>query len=290
MIRSRHVAGDGVRLTLFESATDAERAILFLHGVGRRFGSFAPLLPHVLPRWRIAGLDHRGHGASDRAADGYRVVDYAADTVAVVAGQFAAPVILHGHSLGALVALATAAAVPAHVAAVVLEDPPGPSFVSQIAHTGYHALFELFQRHAGSRLAVADLARELAEARLPPPGGGAPRRLGDVRDAASLRFTARCLADADPAVFAPLFDGSWLAGLPWEPTLAAVRCPVLLLRADMALGGMLPADDADLLERQLGDLTRIECRGVGHTIHGQAPELLARFLLPFLEALGDEGR
>lgn len=289
MLPTRQVAGDGLRLALAETGTDAVRAILFLHGVGRRFGSFAPLLPHVLPRWRIAGLDHRGHGASDRAADGYRVVDYAADTVAVVSHELPAPVILHGHSLGALVALATAAAVPERVAAVVLEDPPGPSFVRDIAHTGYHDLFTLFQEHAGSRLPVAALARELAEARLPPPGGGAPRRLGDVRDAASLRFTARCLADVDPRVFAPLFDGSWLAGLPWDATLAAVRCPVLLLRADMALGGMLPADDADALERHVGDLTRIECRGVGHTIHAQAPDVLARFLLPFLESLDDGG-
>lgn len=287
MVRTRMVAAEGVQLALAESSAIGGLPILFLHGVGRRFVSFGPLLPHVACRWPVLGPDHRGHGASERGGGKYHVVDYVADTCAVLTGAVAGAVVIHGHSLGALVALGTAALLPRRVAALILEDPPGPRFVSGLHHTGYGPLFELFQHHAGSPLPVPVLARRLAEARVPPPAGGAPRRLGDVRDAASLRFTARCLIDTDPAVFTPLLDGTWLAGQPWRETLAAIRCPVLLLRADPALGGMLPPDDADEIERAIGDVTRVECRGVGHAIHGQAPELLARFLVPFLDALGD---
>jgi len=101
----------------------------------------------------------------------------------------AEPAVIVGHSLGALVALGAAAAVPHLVRAIVLEDPPSSnsSPTSKIPPTSFSS-----KECAASPEAIAHsqrVAADLAEIRLPDGG-----RLGDRRDAVALRFLARCLA------------------------------------------------------------------------------------------------
>jgi pimeloyl-ACP methyl ester carboxylesterase len=109
--------------------------------------------------------------------------------------------------------------------------------------------------------------------------------MGDVRDPTSLRFSARCLADLDPAVLSPLLEGRWLDGYSVENILSAVRCPVLLLRADENCGGMLPGPDARTLATHWADCTRIDLAGAGHLLHWQATEEILRLTVGFLESL-----
>ena len=61
-------------------------------------------------------------------------------------------------------------------------------------------------------------------------------RLGDTRDAASLRFTARSLSQLAPEVLQPIIDGTWLRGFDLADIAKRVRCPVLILQADPACG------------------------------------------------------
>src|SRR6187549_958433 len=85
--------------------------LAMFHGVTRRWQSFLPIIPALATRWQIMAWDARGHGLSDRVT-GYLVTDYVADAVEFVKRQFKVPGAIYGHSLGAMVALATAAAVP----------------------------------------------------------------------------------------------------------------------------------------------------------------------------------
>lgn len=279
-------AGD---LALMSWGDPAAPPLLMLHGVARRSDTFLPLLPWLVPQWRVAALDHRGHGRSARA-DSYLVRDYAADCVTVVERQFDRPVVLYGHSLGALVAVLTAAAIPRRVAAIVLEDPPGPGFLETLRSSSYQGLFAAYRILAGTRQPVADLARSIADVELVDPATGSVTRLGAIRDAAAIRFLAACLADLDPAVMAPLVAGDWLMACDLPGALDAVRCPVLLLRADPRVGGMLPEADARLFTGRLRDLAAVDLpAGTGHTVHGTSPELVTRHLLPFLASTGRPG-
>ena len=273
--------GDGVTLA-GESSGHGPRPLLLLHGVSRRRATFSPLLPWLLPRFRVHAYDHRGHGASGRGA-GYAVRDYAADGVRVV-DAIGRPV-LYGHSLGALVAILVAAARPDSVAGIVLEDPPGPSFLSAIDRGPYAAVFSLYRAHAGSSLSVADLARVLGAAPIPGAPGMPATTFGATRDPANVRFTASCLKDLDPATMDPLLANAWLEGIDWEATLRRVSCPVLILRADPAHGGMLPEGDFRTLRESLADATPIDLPGIGHNAIGQQPDLLPRLVIPFLESL-----
>lgn len=289
MNTTRRVVGAGPSLALESWPADPRSpSLLLLHGVSRRGRGFSGVVPALLPHYAVHTLDHRGHGASDRAAS-YLVRDYAADCAAVVERDLPGPVVLQGHSLGSLVALLVAAALPGKVAAVVLEDPPGPTFLEGVSRSDYAALFELYRRHAGSTLAIGDLARVLADAELAGVAGP-PRRFGAIRDAAGVRFTAACLKRVDPAVFAPLVSDAWLDGVDLLDAARHVACPVLLLRADPALGGMLPDGDFAALRAALADVAAIDFSAgspwgrAGHGILGQFPEAMARFVIPFLES------
>lgn len=286
MLVDRVFQGDGVALAGWDSGDAPAPPLLLLHGVSRRRQTFAPLLPWLLPRFRVLSYDHRGHGGSGRHAR-YRVVDYAADCLRVLPPS--GRVLLYGHSLGALVALVAAAAAPERVAGIVLEDPPGPSFLATVGSGPYAAVFSLYREHASSPLAVGELARVLAAAPLPGAPGIQATTFGSTRDPAAVRFTASCLACLDPETMTPLLAGAWLGGLEWGDVLAAVACPALLLRADPARGGMLPDDDAAVLRDALADLTAIELPGIGHNAVAQQADIMPRFVLPFLESLSIGG-
>lgn len=258
--------------------------LLLLHGVGRNWSDFRPLLPWFVTGWQVIGWDHRGHGRSGRAAGRYAVVDYARDVLAWLAEQPPAePIVIYGHSLGALTALAVAAGAPDKVRGLVLEEPPTPRFLAELHGSPYRAVFTAMQQLAGCQEDVGQVAGRFADTRLQV--GETTLRLGEVRDATSLRFSARALQHVDPEVFTPLLAGRWLAGYALDDLLAAVSCPVLLLGGSLALGGMMYDGEAEEIAGRLKDATLIKPAGAGHLIHWQFIEHTARLVLGFLGSL-----
>ncbi len=260
---------DGVRIHMFDLKSGPERDVLMLHGVGRAgrtFSAFAALLPDQL---RIRALDFRGHGQSGRADSGYHVTDYVNDAAAALEA-IGKPAIVYGHSLGSLVAAAVAARMPDAVSAIILEDPPSTAYWAHLESTNYHATFMAMREFAGrTDLSVSQIAAALSKVSLKPTADGKVLQLGDVRDAVSLRFTASCVRQMDPRVMGTILDDDWLPGYDFSEILSSVRCPTLLLRGNPALGGMLPAEDADQMMAQLRDGTRIDFPSAGHLLHWQ---------------------
>jgi pimeloyl-ACP methyl ester carboxylesterase len=192
---------------------------------------------------------------------------------------------LYGHSLGAVVAAGVAAEVPQQVQGVVLEDPPFDTMGPRISQSALLSYFAGVQPFAESTLPVGALARQLAEIPLTTPGKAGSIRLGDTRDMASLRFTARCLQQLDRDVLSPIIAGRWLEGFDWGAALEKITCPALLLQADHSVGGMLTDDDAAEAERRMPDCSRIRLPKVGHLIHWLATESCLRLVNSFLESV-----
>src|SRR4051812_17283980 len=106
MIRSMITEGtlDAAGLKLKVASTAGPGSpLLFLHGITRCWQDFVTLLPPLSLRWQVHALDFRGHGKSGRAPGSYRIVDYVQDAAAVLC-SLREPVVVYGHSLGALVA------------------------------------------------------------------------------------------------------------------------------------------------------------------------------------------
>ncbi len=245
----------------------AKQSLWLVHGLSRRWEDFAPIMSDLTVWWHVHAYSHRGHGESARTPGAYRVADYVPDLVAAVKGAHKKCVLI-GHSLGALVSMGVAAKVPELVSAVVLLDPPGPGFLSRIETTPYGTIWPALRKHAG-RKDTSAVAKELAELRVPTPKGDEITRFGDVRDAASLRFVARCLQDLDPEVFDAPLKKRWLDGFDVFAVAKQVKCPALLVVANPTLGGMLPPADSNPLAAALPDCTRVDLENVGHLVHWQ---------------------
>jgi pimeloyl-ACP methyl ester carboxylesterase len=243
--------------------------LLLLHGVTRCWRDWQPILPELGCEWHVIALDHPGHGESDRIKGGYRVSDYARHVAEFVGASFSAPLVVLGHSLGAMVALHLAAECPELIAGVALEDPPFHTMGRNIAATPYRAQFAGMHEVVRRGGDVEGLTDGLAEIRLPSPQGEV--RFGDIRDRAALQFSAECLMEVDPDIFTALVAGQWLDGFDHASLWPRVKCPLLLLQGDARHGGALTDDDADLAERSAKQCRRVRFEGVGHQIHRTSP-------------------
>lgn len=261
--------------------------LVLFHGVLRSWPTFLPLIPHFAWRMPIWALDHRGHGQSSDARDGacYRVVDYAEDAVDWLRQVVGQRVVVLGHSLGALVALAAAEQAPDRVEAVILEDPPFDTMGDRIRSSGFHDYFSAISEFAQSPLSVDLLSKRLAEVPTKHPRDGRPCLLGELRDPANLRFMASNLRRVDPRVFTTILDGSWLQGFDWRAQARGLPCPVLVLRSDPAAGGMLTREDAATLNRLAADVTLVEFPGAGHNLHASRTQDMVNVIISFLESL-----
>ena len=255
--------------------------LLLLHGVGRCAEDYREFASGLEANWHVRALDFRGHGGCDRAPGRYLVTDHARDTVAFVRDEICQPVVVYGHSLGAMVALAAAATLPGLVRGVVLEDPPFHTMGQRITQTPWQALFMGMRDVARRVTGVDELAAALAELPVPIPGQSGLAKLGQLRSAESLRFSARCLAQLDPEVFTSVIEGRWLDGYDERALFAQVRCPVLLLQGDPSAGGALLDADADAAMASLPSCRRVRFPGVGHLIHQDKPAAALRAMQEF---------
>ncbi len=246
--------------------------VLLLHGVCRAGADWEPMATTLAADGQVLLLDQRGHGRSDRA-DSYKVTDYVEDAVRFVRDHLGRPVTVIGHSLGAMVAAGVAAEVPDLVKAIVLEDPPFHTMGERIFGTAWEALFRGMQQakyEAGPTEDFEGLLARLAAIEIPV--AGETRRLGDLRDLQSLKWSATCLQDLDPEVLTPIIAGQWLDAYDFPKIFSRVKCPTLILQADPASGGALSDRDVDsvLALLQLG--THAKFPHTSHQIHRERPE------------------
>ncbi len=258
--------------------------LVLLHGVTRQWRDYQGVLAELVPHGPVMALDQRGHGRSSQGHDHYRVPDFVDDAMTFLQSLQGRPVVLIGHSLGAMTAAMVAARMPGQVLALVMEDPPGSSLGENISESRYwlqfNGLRDLLRQPV---MSPEVLARTLAELPVQHPHDGHIVRWSELRNAEALRFAAECLLAMDPAVLDDLVAGHWLEGLDWFGELAAIRCPTLLLRSDPACGGMLSEDEAQLIQSSIAGCERIDSPGHEHNLHATAParymELVSRFLV-----------
>jgi pimeloyl-ACP methyl ester carboxylesterase len=270
------------KIRLHRTGSGSGPVLLLLHGVTRCGADWEPLFEALAENWTVIALDQRGHGASPHA-DRYLVTDYVADTGRFVREETAGSVVLFGHSLGAMVAAAVAAELPDRVCGIILEDPPFHTMGNRIAGTAWQAQFIGMKAAAeagGSAEAITDA---LADIRLPVSGGGF-KRLGELRDRASLAWSAQCLSQLDPGVLTPVIEGRWLDGYDFPSLLAGLRCPTLLLQADPAAGGALTDNDAEIAVNAMSSCQHLRFPSCGHNLHRDRPESVLRAFADFANA------
>ena len=273
-----------VRLNYAEGEDNGPPLVL-VHGLGRRWQVFLPLIPSLSLRWHIYALDLRGHGKSGHIPRGYRGAQYSADVVAFLREIVKQPAVVFGHSLGGMAAMWVAAHQPELVRAIIVGD----SMISAVdfSQSYYPMLFGGLRDLARKGGTLEEIARGLAEIRLKLPGLDELVRIGDLpgNDQAYLLWWARCVKQVDPDTYAMSLDGTSLEGWNGEALLWAIKCPTLLLQASPQLGGLMSDADVKLGLRLLAHPVHVSFPTLGHALYIQQPEPILRAVNNFLESL-----
>jgi pimeloyl-ACP methyl ester carboxylesterase len=197
------VAGRDVELEVDDGGRGAP-PVLFVHSLGGRLGFWKQVLHHVRRRHRAVAFDLRGHGASDAdAGAGWGLDDFAADVLAVADALGFGTFELVGHSFGATVAMATAAAAPERVLKQVLLDPAGRfTGVTPAALDDFAASIE---GEGGAEMVREAYLANLGRARLPTKAAVLSSLAGTPRPVVAAGY--RAMFTVDPSALLRRYAG-----------------------------------------------------------------------------------
>jgi len=284
--------------------------LVLLHGQGSQWEDYTKVLPTLTQRHHVYAIDVHGHGQSARLGPGgytnRHIGELIAGFIDAVVGE---PVILSGHSSGALLALWIAAHRPDMVSGLFLEDPPLYSSIPPRAERAIGGILprlaaeflrddptggfqRLYVEKSGYFSFFGPLAAPLVRYSLRwiDHHPGEPLRIFFLPSLINVYFEG--LANYDPAFGAAWDDGTWYGGFDTDAALAAVKCPTTLLHtnwwftrygtyydADGTLMAAMDGDDAARATKLLGDVEAVPLSS-GHLVHFERPK-------EYLAAVGD---
>jgi 2-(acetamidomethylene)succinate hydrolase len=120
--------GDGLSRTRGAAVDVAFRmrgsgpAVVLLHGTSANHAVWEPVGDALEERATVIALDQRGHGRSDKPADGYTGDDFVSDVITVLDALGLPTALVAGHSLGGRNAWLAAARHPDRVSGAVVVD------------------------------------------------------------------------------------------------------------------------------------------------------------------------
>jgi pimeloyl-ACP methyl ester carboxylesterase len=251
----REIPGPQGHLFIEEGGAMSDASpVLFVHCDCGTFAQWRGALTHVRATRRGIAFDLRGHGASAPAADGdYSFAGRSDDVGAVLDTLALPPVVLVGHSGGAITALHYAAQRPERIAGLFLVDPPGDA--RQFPEAQRDAMLDALRSPAWLQTTL-DYYGSIAG----PNEGVRAQVLGDA--AATPQETVigafEALATYDPA-----------------PALQRYRGPRFSLVSEMG-------ENLAALHRLDPTLRHEVVRGTGHWVHLDAPVMFLDRLAAFL--------
>lgn len=252
-----HTFDTGEVTLSYAEGPDTGPSLVLLHGATGRWQSLEPILPAFADHWHIYACDLRGHGESGRAPSpgAYLVRDYVRDIEAFVRGVLPGndAVTLMGFSLGAMVALGTAADLTGTIRGLVLVEPPLMLRNHRFRELPIAPLFELAYETTRKQPTFDELM-------------AVSRSVMPEADDAIVQAVATQLSKVDPALTDPDLLDRALQGLDLEAMLEAIQCPILLFHGEPALGSLILEDDIAWARQHARDVEVVHVPGSGHDV------------------------
>ncbi|MBV8300308.1 MAG: alpha/beta hydrolase [Candidatus Dormibacteraeota bacterium] len=253
--------------------------LLALHGLASNARWWDLVAARLAPRFRVVAPDMRGHGLSGRPDSGYDFEAVVGDLLEVIAALKLPQLVVVGHSWGATVALALAAASPGAVLGAVCVD--GGATDLRAYFGADWAVAERAMRPPPLRGVTPEAVRGWVEASPLPEGSDAATAteilLGNFEPDGD-GLTPRLTLERHMQIAKSLYD------LDVDALLGAVSCPVLFVPA-----GQEAATDTRrgaALERAhavLGERMSVRWVDGGHDLPVQRPAEVAAAISWFVE-------
>ncbi|HEY2192449.1 MAG TPA: alpha/beta fold hydrolase [Actinomycetospora sp.] len=240
--------------------------VVLLHSLGADHRMWRPQIDALACRHRVLAPDTRGHGVSrnSRSTLEPTIDGWVEDLVRVLDGAEVERAVLVGVSLGGIQAVATAAAHPDRVTALVVAD----SFVELQPATAEAKIAGLVDT-AGREGMAAVAEQYVAETVLRRP---APRAADDLRDA---------IAGMDPDDYAGAVTTCFRVRL--ADRLAAVHAPTLVVWG--ALDRKTPRALSERIAAGIDGARLTDLPGAGHLSNVDEPDAFTAVVAGFLDSL-----
>jgi pimeloyl-ACP methyl ester carboxylesterase len=278
--------GDMAGLRFGEQNGPPRPALIFLHATGFNARTYRALLAPLGEFWQILAVDLRGHGRTSlplptRAYTSWEV--HAEDVLGLLDAHIPGPVILAGHSMGAIVALLAAARRPQTVRALCLIEPvllpPVFYLLGKVPGADYlRRRFGPMRQAAKRRAQFASL--EEAQARLTGRGVFAAFSPDTLRD--YLADGLRPAGDGVELACSSAFEAATFAAQGHAPyaALGRVRCAIRVLRA--ANGSTFLQRSVNMVAARWPDLCVETLPGTSHMLPMEQPERVRAVLAQML--------
>lgn len=256
----RFESSDGLSLFCRDyGAAAAKNTVVCLPGLTRNSRDFAPLARRLAKHCRVLTPDLRGRGFSDRDRNvaNYQPTIYFGDVLRLLDTATQAPVAVIGTSLGGLLAMALAAAVPARITGIVLNDI-GPA----VDPEGLARICEYVGLGAAPmtwRAAVTQAKKNYGAAL---PGLGEAAWLDYAKASYRENERGEVVADYDPAIGELVRAARSTVADAWPVWTALAPKPVLSIRG--AGSDILSRATVERMRREKPDLETLEVPLRGH--------------------------
>jgi pimeloyl-ACP methyl ester carboxylesterase len=194
--------------------------------------------------------DARGHGRSEAPESDYSSQARAADLAGFSQALRLERPVIGGHSMGASTTLVAASGYPELFRAAILEDPPLWSSATDVSPTERDA------RGARMRQRMAELKSMSRDALI-----AKCRQESPTWDEVELGPWA----DAKIRVSSSFVNRTWSPEA-WQPALAKIHCPTLLITSDPERGGSVTPEAAEEATKLLPSLHVVRIRNAGHNV------------------------
>lgn len=271
-------------------------ALLLIPGQTESWWGYERAMPLLAEHFEVFAVDLRGQGRSTRTPGRYSWDNFGNDLVRFIQLAIGRPTIVSGLSSGGvLAAWLSAYAMAGQVRAAHYEDPPlfasetNPA-VGQSIRQGIGSHFALMSKYLGDQWTVGNYEGMLAAAasELPPHLAGLMRPSANGEPPQNIK-------EYDPEWARAFWSGTVGVNCDHARMLTQVRCPVLythhfrIVNDDGWLIGAasdVQAQRAVAMIRAAGQpVTYLSFPKMGHSMHGQDPELFASTLVEWARGL-----
>lgn len=261
--------GSGIQLCADAYGPEAGDPVLFFHGGGQSRRAWRGAARKVgKAGFRALTVDLRGHGESDWAPDGNYAIDAVATDIETVIESFDRPVVLVGASRGGLAALVAGSRRSKWIRLLMLAD-----VVPKMRDEGLDQFRDFFRASEAGFATIDEAARALV-IYLDRPHQA---ETAGLEQAMRPGNDGRLYWKWDPRTVAPEYIHSPSEAIIVERAAARVKCPVLLVRAE--LSNLVTDENVELFRRLTPQLNVEVVQGVGHMLTGDSNDVFADALL-----------